>query len=136
MRTEDRGLSVGDDLGWNGEGAVGIGLTNGVAEQCAEVPGERLDGEEEIDLGNADPAATIAGKAAAGNQAVDVRVERESLTPGVQNGEDAHAGAKPREAEVEQGLPRASKQNRIDDLGRVTSEDIEDGRDGEDDVPG
>jgi hypothetical protein len=65
---------------------------------------------------------------------VDVRVERESLTPGVQNGEDAHAGPQPRGAEVEQGLARGAKQDRIDDLGRVPSEDVEDGRDGEDDV--
>jgi hypothetical protein len=131
---EIEGLSVGDDLGRKAQRAVDIGLTNGVAEQCAEVPGERLDGEEEIDLGNADPAATVAREAASGNQAVDVGMEDEGLPPGVKNGEDAHARTKPRGAEVEQGLARAAKQNGIDDLGRVASENIEDGRDGEDDV--
>jgi hypothetical protein len=67
---EIEGLSVGDDLGGKAQRAVGIGLTNGIAEEGAEVAGERFDGEEEIDLGNTDPAAAIAGEAAAGNQEV------------------------------------------------------------------
>ncbi len=96
--------------------------------------GECLDGEEEIDLGNAHPAAAIEREAAAGQNTVDVGMEHEGLTPGVQNGEDAHARAKSRGAEVEQGLTRAAKQNRVDDLGRVPGQDIEDRGDGEDDV--
>jgi hypothetical protein len=61
-------------------------------------------------------------------------MEHEGLTPRVKNGKNAHTRTKPREAEVEQGLARASKQDRVDDLGRVQSQDIEDGGNGEDDV--
>lgn len=127
-------LSAGDELGRNLERAAGIGLANGIAKQGAEPSGECLDGEEEIDLGNAHPAAAIEREAAAGHDTVDVGMEHEGLTPGVQNGEDAHARAKSRGAEVEQGLTRAAKQNRVDDLGRVPGQDIEDRGDGEDDM--
>jgi alkylated DNA repair dioxygenase AlkB len=61
-------------------------------------------------------------------------MEHEGLTPCVKNGQDAHARTKPRGAEVEQGLARASKQDCVDDLGRVQSQDIENRRDREDDV--
>ena len=127
-------LSAGDELGRNLERAAGIGLANGIAKQGAEPSGECLDGEEEIDLGNAHPAAAIEREAAAGHDTVDVGMEHEGLTPGVQNGEDAHARAEPRCAEVEQSLACASKQDRVDDLGSMQSQDIEDRRDGEDDV--
>ena len=63
---------------------------------------------------------------------MNVRVEREGLSPGVEHGEEAHAGTKPRAAEIEQGLTRTSKQE--DDRGRVQGQHIESVGDGEDDV--
>ncbi len=65
---------------------------------------------------------------------MDVGMEGERLPPGVQNGQGSHVRSESRGAKVEQGLTRAAKQNGVDDLGRQQSENVEDGRDGEDDV--
>jgi hypothetical protein len=52
-------------------------------------------------LRNARPAAAIKGEATAGNDAVDMGMEHQGLTPGVKNGEHAHARTESGSAEIE-----------------------------------
>lgn len=56
---------------------------------------------------------------------MNVRVEGESLAPGMENGEHAHAGVEPRGTEVEKCLPGTAKQDGVDDLGRVLGQHID-----------
>src|SRR5580658_1575962 len=61
-------------------------------ELAAEDPAEHLDGQEEV-RGRRYPACMIRRQSATGNDAVDVRMWNEGLSPGVQDGEQASLSA-------------------------------------------
>jgi len=73
---------------------IGAELGEGVAETGAGQGCERRFGEEE-GLAGGMPSGAIVGQSAAGDQAMDMRVEDQSLGPGVQHGEDADGAADP-----------------------------------------
>ena len=105
-------------LGQRGELAVELKLLLGLkllqtgAELAAEDRGERADGEEVLAPG-ADPARAVAGETAAGDDAVQMVMADQGLAPGVQDGRDAQLHAETVLAELEQGLTRGGKQERI-----------------------
>ena len=67
------------------------GLLEQFEEEAAEQAGQDANGEEEAGAAG-DPAVTIGSDAAAGDDAVQVRVQREHLPPGMQDGEEADLG--------------------------------------------
>ena len=75
------------------EPAGAKGLLEQFEEETAEQAGQDPDGEEEAGAAG-DPAVTIGSDAAAGDDAVQVRVKREHLPPGMQDGEETDLGAK------------------------------------------
>ena len=64
----------------------------GFEEQAAEEAGEHFHGKE-VARSAGDPALVIGGKSAAGDNAVQMRVMEQVLSPGMQYGEEADAGA-------------------------------------------
>src|SRR5580658_4070381 len=60
---------------------------------CAEQAAEDLVGQEEGILAAGDPAGAIRGESSAGNDAMQMRMKMQVLTPGVQHGEKADRGA-------------------------------------------
>src|ERR1700693_412663 len=64
----------------------------GVAEAGAGAGGERRFGEEE-GLAGGMPGGAVIGQSAAGNQAMNVRMEDEPLRPGMQHGQHADGAA-------------------------------------------
>lgn len=107
----------------------------GLQEQPPEQARENPDGEEEARPAG-DPAGPVRRETAAGDDAMDMRVMRHSLAPGVEHGDDADLG--PQEPGFcsgrLQGLGRDAHQEAIDD-GLVVEGDLGDGRrHGEDDV--
>jgi hypothetical protein len=71
---------------------LGVLLLQRLAEECASAVAEGLDGQEELGPGGL-PMALVAAEAAAGNQAVDVRMICEGAGPGVEHGQQAESGA-------------------------------------------
>ena len=69
-------------------------LVERVSEAVADQFAEGLVRKQEILLGRM-PAATGVGKAAAGDQTVNMWVQVELLGPGVQHGQDADGAADP-----------------------------------------
>src|SRR5580704_5954931 len=60
---------------------------------CAEQAAEDLVGQEEGILAAGDPAGAIRGESSAGNDAMQMRMKMQVLTPGVQHGKKADRGA-------------------------------------------
>ena len=123
----ERRLDVGDPVGLGGAGqqqiesqAVGndvrrknqragvIGVGDGVLDEGAEAAGESFVMEQERACRDAHPAAAIEREAAAGNDAMDMRVKDQRLTPGVEHREQAEQSAEFRRRDVEQGLARGA----------------------------
>lgn len=70
-------------LGWNLQEEIRVFLEQPLLEECAEVSPQSFDRQEEL-VARGHPGATIGTQAAAGNQIVDVRMEDEGATPGMQ----------------------------------------------------
>jgi len=73
---------------------VGAELGEGVAETGADHAGEGRFGEQE-GVGGGLPESAAVGQAAAGDQAVDVRMEDQPLRPAMEHGEHAGGAAEP-----------------------------------------
>ncbi len=80
-------------------------------EDMAQYP----SGQQEALSFRAYPARAVQSDAAAGNDAMQVRVMPEGLSPGVQHGKKPVTGRQPRFPEIEQRLGRCAKQNAVDD---------------------
>ena len=76
------------------EPAGAEGLLEPFEEEAAEKAGEDANREEEETGAAGDPAVTLGSDAAAGDDAVQVRVQLKSLTPRMQHSEEADLGAK------------------------------------------
>src|SRR5580700_5452206 len=66
----------------------------GEKEEFAELTAEDLIRKEEGILPASDPAAAVGGEAAAGNDAMQVRMKMQVLTPSVQHGKEADGSTK------------------------------------------
>ena len=84
-------------------------------EEAAEQPRERLDGEKEV-RAPLDPSAAVDGKSAAWDDAMNVRVVRQRLPPGVQDRQAADPRSEPARIGGQRGhgLDGALEQDRID----------------------
>lgn len=86
---EIESLAIRNDVRRKNERARFVGLGDGVLDESTETPRENLVVEQKGAGGNAHPAAAIEREAAAGNEAMNVRVKQQHLGPGVKHGEDA-----------------------------------------------
>jgi hypothetical protein len=95
-------FTQGLERGWPGQIAKLAGevkltfaksLSQRSQEKFAEKMAEDLIGKEEGMLPTSDPAAAVGGESAAGNDAVQVRMKMQVLTPGVQHGKEADGSA-------------------------------------------
>ena len=68
-------------------------LSQGEKKEFAEQAAEDFIRKEERIFPTGDPAAAVGGEAAAGNDAMQLRMEMQILTPGVQQGKKADGGA-------------------------------------------
>ena len=68
-----------------------FGLVELIEEEAAEEFGQNMNAEEEVPAAG-DPTLAVWAGAAAGNDAVDVRMMQQVLTPGVQDREEADVG--------------------------------------------
>jgi hypothetical protein len=91
-------LDVGDPAGapdgGRDEGVEACGLER-LLELRAEAVLEQEAGEEEAGVCGLDPRLAVGGKAACGDEQVDVGVERHRAGPGVEDGEDRRLSADP-----------------------------------------
>ena len=85
-------------------------------EEFAEQAAEDLIRKEEGILPASDPAAAVGGEAAAGHDAVQVRMKMQVLTPGMQHGKEADGGAEMSgvAGDGEQSFRSSLKQDGID----------------------
>jgi hypothetical protein len=83
---EGLGFSQGLYSTVEGEFLVGEGLLEEAAHFGAEETAEDFDGEEEAGT-RGDPAGVVGRESAAGDEAVEVRVEAEVLSPRVEDSE-------------------------------------------------
>jgi hypothetical protein len=84
--------------------------------------------------GKMGPAAAIKGEAAAGNDAMNVRMKDESLSPCVKNGEEADRCTELGSGDVDKRLASRAQQNRVEQLRRMKDQRVEPVGNGEDDV--
>jgi hypothetical protein len=109
----------------------------GGGEAIKEEPAERLrqsvNGQQEVRLA-ADPAPAIEGDAAARNEAVDMRVMGDRLSPGMQHRDQAEPGGQAPDGERHERLGRCAHQEAVDSLLVLESDLGSRRRQGEDDV--
>jgi hypothetical protein len=116
-----------------GRAALGAERLEVLEEHGAEDPPQSAVGEEEV-LRRRHEAAAVALEAAAGDDAVDVRVQVHGLAPGVQNGDDAEVGVPLLAGEGLEGLGGGAHEGGIDLGGMVAGQGMEQVGQGEDDV--
>jgi hypothetical protein len=116
------------------ERAVLEGLNQCLSHQRVKTAGERLPMKEERAGWDAHPAAAIEGEAAAGNDAMNVRMKGERLSPGVKDGEHADHRTEPGARDIEQSLTGAVQEDRVEKLWSMENQRMEAIRNGEDDV--
>jgi hypothetical protein len=91
VETIAHGLAMNDPIllphCWGDKGEE-IGLAQSVAELGAEDGGEGLDGKQEV-LSGGQPGLTIRGKAASGDEVVNVGVVAEVAPPGMEDADEA-----------------------------------------------
>lgn len=114
--------------------AVVEGLRDGVLDVSAKAARERLVIEQERAGGYAHPAAAIEREAAAGNDAMNVRVKDERLSPGVKHRQNADEGTELGMYDVEESLSGRAEQDRVQDGRCVLRDHVQRVRNGEDDV--
>ena len=104
-------------------------------ELAAEHPAEHADRQEEI-RPRADPAGSIRRQPSTGHDAVDVRVELQGLSPGVQHSDQAGVGAKVVGigGHLEHGCSGGAEQQAIDDPGIGQGDRAQDIRQREDEM--
>ena len=98
----------------------------GVEVLAAEDAGERADGEEEsTSAANPTPASEV--ESSGGDDAVQVDVEREILSPGVEHGDDGGLGAEVSSVpgELEQGAGGGLKEQPVDEPRTMDRDAIE-----------
>jgi hypothetical protein len=149
---------VVDEAAWCGEGLLGVDdplvLGEGgpelaevegfvvlrspgepIEDLAAKDTGESTDGEEETGWG-LDPSTACGVQAAGGDDAVDMGMERELLSPGVEYGDDAGLGAEMSgiPGEREQGIDGAAQQEVVQDARPSDRKRVEPVGEREDDV--
>ena len=119
------------------EFAIGVGLGQSLYHQAAKTAREDFDRQEESALGG-DPTLVVGRQTAAGNDAVQVRMEVQVLAPAMEDAKENEFQSQPLGCDGEQGLGGGAKQNVVDDWFVVESEGGDRLGDGEDDmeIPG
>jgi hypothetical protein len=112
-------LPVGDDGCGQFQCAVVEGLGDRLLDMSAKTTRENFGIEKERAGGNAHPAAAIEREAAAGNDAMNVRVKDERLTPGVKDRENTEENAEPGSSNVEESLTGRAQQDRVQNRRRT-----------------
>ena len=104
---------VAEELEFSG----GVGLLQGVQKQSAEELAEDLNGEKEFAAAR-DPAFVIGGQATGGDNAVEVRMEVECLSPTMQYGKEAggHAEMLGIGGNRQEGLGGGVEENVVDEF--------------------
>lgn len=105
-----------------------------LTDERAKASGQHANRQKESGLPNADPPAAVDRETAARDNAVDVRMQHEGLTPGVKNRQSADANVEPALRDLGQrGASRAEEQI-VKHARRAAGKDIELLGHGEDDV--
>jgi hypothetical protein len=112
-----QGLELSEKL----QGAIGVSLLQSLQHQLAEAGGEDFDGQEKLRFGG-DPALMVRGETAAGNDAVEVGVEVEVLTPAMEDAEETEFHSQTFRRDVEQGFGRGVEKDSVDDFFVVESQ--------------
>ena len=102
-------------------------------ELAAEDLGEDAHGQEEVRAGG-DPARVAGIQTAAGDDAVQMRVEEQELGPGVQDGGEGDLDAEPTAGDLRQGLGDRGEEQAVGHPGGGAEEVVQLGGDGEDDM--
>ena len=130
---ESGGVGERGEIAEEAEFAAAEGRRQAVEEQPAEGLRQGADGEQEVGFAG-DPSLPVEGDAAAGNEAMDMGVVGQRLSPGVQDGDQADPGAQALGGERHERLGGRAHEQAVDrllvlegDLGRRR-------RQGEDDV--
>ena len=92
---------------------IGVELLQARTELAAEHYRERLVGEEKMRR-RTHPARTVSRGSAAGDNAVQMVMTQQRLTPRVQDGGDAQLNAPTVLPKLQQGLARCHKQERVE----------------------
>jgi hypothetical protein len=123
------GLTLSVEL----EFAGGVELEQAGAELALEDFGHGLHGEEPASLFGTGPGV-LGGEAAAGDQAMEVGMVHEVLSPGVEDGRETQLGLEALPAELEEGGAGALKEQAIERGLVLEDERAQGGGEGEDPV--
>jgi hypothetical protein len=110
-----------------------VGLGQSLYHQAAKEAGEDFDRQEESAFGS-DPTFVVGGQTAAGNDAVQVRMEVQVLAPTVEDTEETEFHPETLCRYAEECLGRGAEEKVVDDWFVVESEGGDRLWDGEDDV--
>jgi hypothetical protein len=115
--------------------ALGESLLQSVDELAAKDPSQDLAGKKEAATGT-DPAGVVGGKSSGSNDAMDMGMGLQLLTPGMQHAEEADLGPEMsrRASDFEQGFGTGTEQQAVEELLVLQGEGCQPMREREDQV--
>jgi hypothetical protein len=112
---EGEGIAQRFELSEKLQGAIGVSLGQSLQHQVAEPAGEDFDRQEKF-AGGGDPTLVVGRETAAGNYAVEMRMEVQILAPAMQDAEEAEFHAETFAGDGEQGLGGGMEKDAVDDF--------------------